>query len=109
VCRALRVLCVAADPAALAALRRSTVGAEWELLPGATGAADALAQLEAERPHVLVAFGAFEDLVREARARYPALRIVTDRPAAGSDEVASSLEEVRPAILGLPRPGGPVR
>ncbi len=108
-CRALKVLCVAEDPQALAALKRAAVSAEWELAPGAVTEEDALAQLEAERPHIVVVFGAFEGFVREAGERFPGLRIVTDRDLPGASAVAASLEEVRGAVKGLPRPGGPVR
>ena len=108
-CRAVKVLCVSTDRGSLLELKRASVAAEWELAPGATEASDALAQLDDERPHFLVAFGPFERLVATARERYPAIRIVTDRDAPGADVVATSLEEVRGALLGEPRPGGPVR
>jgi hypothetical protein len=109
VCRALKVLCVARDVDALATLKRAVVGAEWELAPGATSEGEALRQLELERPHVLVVFGPFESLVGTARQRAPALRVVSDRDLPGADVVAASLGEVRRAVLGRPRPGGPVR
>jgi hypothetical protein len=108
-CRALKVLCVASDPEALAALKRASVSADWELASGATTEAEALAQLLEERPHVVVAFGDFERFVAEARAEYPLLRIVADRNLPGATAVATSLEEVRGALKELPRPGGPVR
>lgn len=106
-CRALRVLCVAPDRDALAELKRATVSAEWELAPGATDKAEALSQLE--DAHVLVAFGDLGELVASARARYPALRIVADRDLPGVTVVARSPDDVRAAVKGLPRPGGPVR
>lgn len=108
-CRALKVLCVASDPEALAALKRASVSADWELAPGATTEAEALAQLHEERPHFVVAFGDFERFVVQARAAYPLLRIVVDRDLPGATVVATSLEEVRSALKELPRPGGPVR
>ena len=37
------------------------------------------------------------------------MRIVTDRDLPGATVVATSLDEVRGAVEGLPRPGGPVR
>lgn len=107
-CRALKVLCVAEDAQGLAALKRATVSAEWELAPGATTEADALAQLERERPHVVVAFGDQGGFVMAARRAYPAIRIVTDRDLPGATVVATSLDEVRGALRALPRPGGPV-
>lgn len=108
-CRALKVLCVAEDAEDLAALKRAAVSAEWELAPGATDEEEALEQLHAERPHVVVVFGPFEVFVRTARGTYPFLRIVADRDLPGATVVAASLEEVRGAVKGLPRPGGPVR
>jgi hypothetical protein len=107
-CRALKVLCVAEDPAALAALKRATISAEWELAPGATALEEAVRQLHEERPHVLVAFGAFEGFVAQALDAYPTLRVVTDRNVPGAGAVVGSLEEVRAAVLGRARPG-PVR
>ena len=107
-CRALKVLCVAEDPAALAALKRAAVSAEWELAPGATGLEEAVRQLHEERPHVVVAFGAFEGFVARALEAYPALRVVTDRDVPGAGAVVGSLEEVRAAVSGRARPG-PVR
>jgi hypothetical protein len=107
-CRALKVLCVAEDPTALAALKRAAVSADWELAPGAAGQEEAVRQLHEERPHVVVAFGAFEGFVARALEAYPALRVVTDRDVPGVGAVVGSLEEVRAAVLGRPRPG-PVR
>jgi len=107
-CRALKVLCVAVDAEALAALKRATVSSEWELAPGATDEAGAVGQIDAERPHVLVAFGPFERLVALARERFPSLRIVTDRDAPGATAVATSLEQVRGLVKELRAPGGPV-
>jgi hypothetical protein len=109
VCRALKVLCVAEDEATLAELKRATVSAEWELAPGATGFREALDQLDVERPHVLVVFGPFEELVVLARERFPGMRIVTDRDAPGAAAVATSTQEVRELVRAQPRPGGPVR
>ena len=108
-CRALKVLCVAPDRQALGALKRASVSAEWELAPGATTEDDALTQLEAERPHVLVVFGGFEGLVSRAREGWPYLRIICDRDLPGATVVATAPEEIRDAVKGLPRPGGPVR
>jgi hypothetical protein len=109
VCRALKVLCVAPDLETLAALKRASSSADWELTAGAVDEDAALAQLDDERPHVVVAFGDVEGFVRRARELHPFLRIVTDRDLPGATVVAASLEEVRGAVKGLPRPGGPVR
>jgi len=108
-CRALTVLCVATDAESLAALKRATVSADWELAPGAQDEEGALAQIDAERPHIMVVFGPYERLVSLARERFPGMRIVADRDLPGATVVATSLEEVRPLVTGLPRPGGPVR
>jgi len=105
VCRALKVLCVAPDAAALGELKRATVSAEWELATGATSGEDALAQLHEERPHVLVVFGAFPGLIERAREAYPYLRVISDREAPGATVVGSA-DEVRDAVKG---PAGPVR
>lgn len=107
-CRALKVLCVAEGATALAELKRAAVSAEWELAPGATDEADALAQVHEERPHVLVLFGPFDRLARAALDAYPSIRIVADRQLAVATVVVSALDEVRAAVLGRPA-GGPVR
>lgn len=107
-CRALKVLCVAADREALTALKQATVAADWELCAGATDLRGALDQLDAERPAFLVAFGAFEELVALVADRFPGMRIVVDRDTPGATAVATSLEDVRGLLTGQPRPGGPV-
>ena len=108
VCRSLKVLCVAPDPEALRALKNAAASAEWELSPGATTEADAVGQIDAERPHVLVVFGPFQRVVSFAHERFPGIRIITDRDTPGATEVAASLKEVRVLIKDGPRPGGPV-
>ena len=75
-CRALQIVCVAGGKPSLATLKRATVAEEWELTPGATDAEEALAQIESRKAHVLVTWGAFADLVKQARERFPGLRIV---------------------------------
>ena len=107
-CRALIVLCVAEDANALAELKKATVSAEWELAQGAFELRSALDQVDAERPHVLVAFGDQAELVGLVRERFEAMRIVTDRDTPGATVVATSLDEVRGLVKDLPRPGGPV-
>jgi hypothetical protein len=107
-CRALTLLCVAPDAAALTALKLAAVSAEWELAPGATDERDALDQIDAYRPQMLVAFGPFGRLVGLVRERFPGMRIIVDRDAPGATVVATSLEEVRGLVKGLPRPGGPI-
>ena len=107
-CRAVKVLCVAADVEALGALRRATTAAEWELTPGATNETDAFGLIDAERPHAMVVFGGYGELVSMVRDRFPAMRIVTDRDTPGTSAVASSHEEVREVLRSLARPGGPI-
>jgi hypothetical protein len=107
-CRALKVLCVAADPDSLAALKNAAVSAEWELVGGATNEADAVGQIDAERPHILVVFGPYERLVGLARERFPAIRIVADRDLPGATVVATSMNEIRGLMKSAPRPGGPI-
>jgi hypothetical protein len=102
------VLCVAEDETSLRTLKSATVSAGWELAGGATESRQALDQIDVERPHVLVAFGPYEELVRTVRERFPSMRIVTDRDAPGATVVAASLNEVRGLVIDLPRPGGPV-
>jgi hypothetical protein len=110
-CRALQVVCVASDGPSLQMLKRATVSQDWELTTGATDAEDALAQIEERRAHVLVVWGPFGELVRRARERRPALRIiaVVDEPVGQADMNLASIEEVRAAVLGVTPPGGPVR
>ena len=107
-CRALKVLCVAGDGSALAELKQAAVSAEWELAPGATTEEDAISQLHAERPHVLVVFGSFPTLVERALEAYPSLRVISDRAIPGAVAVGS-LEQVRVAVKSSNGPGGPVR
>jgi hypothetical protein len=102
------VLCVAEDEPSLRALRLATTAAEWELTPGATNEVDALGLIDAERPHALVAFGAYERLVALVRERFPGMRIVTDRDAPGASVVTPSRDEVREVLRALARPGGPI-
>jgi len=108
-CRALKVLCVASDRPGLMDLKRAAVSAEWELAPGAITEDDALAQLEAERPHVMVVFGEFEALVSRVRESRPTMRIVCDRDLPGATAVVERPEEIRDAVRALPRAAGPVR
>ena len=107
-CRAKKILCVAEDAHRLRALERACVTAEWELCPGATEPGAALEQMDAERPHHLVVFGPFEDLIALAHERFPGMRIVSDRDAPGA-ESATSMSDVRAILQAMPRPGGPVR
>jgi hypothetical protein len=108
VCRAVKVVCVAADEEALQVLRQAATAAEWELTAGATNDTDALALIDSERPQAMVAFGGFERLVSLVRDRFPAMRIVTDRDMPGANVVAASRDDVRELLRSLGRPGGPI-
>ena len=108
-CRAVKVLCVATDEDALLRLRHASVGAGWELVAGATDLRGALDQIDVERPHALVVFGPFAELVTLAAERFPGMRIIADRDTPGASVVATSMEEVRELLAEQPRPGGPVR
>ena len=111
-CRALLIVCVAPDRESLVALKLAAVGTDWELTPGATTAADAVAQIEDRGAHVLVAAGSLAaDVVAAVRERWPWMRVVavSDEPVEGADTVVAALDEVRGAVKGLPSPGGPVR
>ena len=108
-CRAVTVLCVAEDEAALRALKQAVVAADWELCPGATDLRGALDQVDARRPYALIAFGPFEELVALVAERFPGMRIVTDRPVEGANVVVvTDRSEARTALRGQPRPGGPM-
>lgn len=107
-CRAVKVLCVATDDEALQALRQATAATEWEVTPGVTNETDALGLIDSERPHTMVVFGDFERLVSLVRDRFPAMRIVTDRDAPGTNAVASSRDDVRELLRSLGRPSGPI-
>jgi hypothetical protein len=108
VCRAVKVVCVAADEEALQVLRQAATAAEWELTAGATNDTDALALIDSERPQAMVAFGGFERLVSLVRDRFPAMRIVTDRDTPGTNVVAASRDDVRELLRSLGHPGGPI-
>lgn len=108
-CRALKVLCVTDGRERLAEVKRAVVAADWELCEGATTTTEAADQLDAERPHVLIALGPFDELVASARKRFPALRIVTDRELPGSDAVTASLPQLRDIVRTTSPPRGPVR
>ena len=107
-CRAVKVLCVAPDRERLAALKQDVVAAEWELCPGAIDLRGALDQLDTERPHAMVVFGPFEELVALVSERFPGMRIVTDRAMPGSGAVVETGSDARAVLREQPRPGGPV-
>jgi DNA-binding NarL/FixJ family response regulator len=110
-CRSLKVLCAAPDAERLGSLKRAAVGAEWELVAGARSVAELFEQLIEWRPDVVVidaSLGA--EAFERARALRPEARLVVMGEGGGpADAEAGSLDEVRPAILGIQKPGGPVR
>lgn len=109
-CRALTVLCAAMDRARLGELKRASVAVEWELAGGATSLEELAVQVADLRPDVVVVDGTLgPEAVATAREAKPGVRVVSIGPLTDADEEAASLDEVRAAILGLPRPGGPVR
>jgi AmiR/NasT family two-component response regulator len=110
VCRSLRVLCAAGTDQRLQELRRAAVGAHWELVGGALSV-EALGEQVAEwRPDVVVVDAALgQEAAAVARRARRTVRVVSVGTLAGADAQADSVDGVRQAILGLPRPGGPVR
>ena len=106
-CRALRVLCVAAGSERLSALKRAAVSSSWELVGGATSVEEAIRQLE-RRPDVIVldsALGNEAEVV--IRAAASSTRVVKVGRTGGEHEVPPG-EEVKAAILAAPPVGGPV-
>ena len=115
-CRALKVLCAAPDLERLVGLKRAAVGATWELVGGATSAEELGTQVAQWRPDVVVLDASLgPEAVARVRAESPACRIVSVGSVGsvgsvdGADAVAPSLKDVRGEILGVPKPGGPVR
>jgi hypothetical protein len=109
-CRALTILCAAVDRPRLTELKMAAVAQEWELTGGATSLEELAAQVADLRPDVVVLDASLgPQAVARAKEAKPGVRVVSVGPLPGADEVAATLEEVRAAILGLPRPGGPVR
>jgi hypothetical protein len=110
VCRSLKVLCAARGPDLLGALKRATVSASWELVGGVADGADLLSQLTSWRPDVVVLQDMGEESVALVRSTLPLVRIVSVGVAVpGADAWAGTEDDVRDAVLRVPRPGGPVR
>jgi hypothetical protein len=108
-CRALKVLCAAPSAERLAELRRAAVAAYWELVGGATSVQELARQVAEWGPDVVVVEASLGvEAVRVVRSGRGTVRVVSVGPLEGADAVASGLAEVRAAVLGLPRPGGPV-
>jgi hypothetical protein len=108
-CRALKVLCAAPDAERLAGLKRATVSVHWELVGGAVSAEDLAHQVVLHHPDVVVVDAALGTAAVDVlRGSAPLVRVVAVGPLGGADAVASSMQGIRDAILGIPRPGGPV-
>jgi hypothetical protein len=109
-CRALKLLCAAAGRERLMELKRAAAGATWELVGGAASEQELTGHLAEWRPDIVVldaALGAAA--VAAIRAGRATARIVSVGRLEGVDAVADSLEGVRQAVLGVPKPRGPVR
>jgi DNA-binding NarL/FixJ family response regulator len=109
-CRALKLLCAAAGRERLMELKRAAVGATWELVGGAASGPELAAYVAELGPDIVVldaALGA--EAVTAIRAGRATARIVSVGHLDGVDAVADSLEDVRQAVLGVPKRGGPVR
>lgn len=97
-CTAVRVLCAAPTAESLTALKRAAVGAEWEVIGGATSAEEALAHVRTWFPHVLVFDARLgKDLGRQATLLHPGIRTVSVGQAE-ADFTLASLEDVRGAV-----------
>ncbi len=108
-CRALKVLCAARDAERLAELKRATVSVHWELVGGALSAVELAQQAELHHPDVVVVDASLGPAAVDGlRGAAPGVRVVAVGPFGGADAVARSMEDIREAILGVPR-AGPVR
>lgn len=109
-CRGLRVLCAADGRERLAAVKRAAVGASWEVEGGAASLEELVEQLDGARPDVVVLdAGLGPEAAAIVRRVRPSARVVGFGHVPGADAHGDSAEELRAAILGLPKPGGPVR
>jgi hypothetical protein len=109
-CRALRVLCAGPGPERLSELRRACVSAVWELVGGVSAIDQLAGQLDEWRPDVVVIDAELgPEAAPTVRRVRPTARLVGVGPVPGADASAASIQDVREAVLGLPRPGGPVR
>jgi hypothetical protein len=105
VCRALKVLCAADGRDRLLALKRATVSADWELVGGAASVAELEDQLGSWDPDIVVLDVALAGADEAIGRAHPRGRVAT---VGGHDDAGFVRDEVRSAVLGLPRPGGPV-
>ncbi len=105
-CRALKVLCAADGRDRLLALKRATVSADWELVGGATSVAQLDEQLSTWDPDIVVLDRTLAGAGEAIGRSHPRARVAAVGPGQDGGFVR---DEVRSAVLGLPRPGGPVR
>ena len=109
-CRVLKVLCAAPDRERLSELKRAASGSRWELVGGACSVKELERQMAEFEPDVVVVDAGLGDhAVDSVRGAGRPARLVAVGRLARADAEASEIGEVRAAILGLPRPGGPVR
>jgi len=111
-CRALKVLCAAHSSERLAELKRGSISVHWELAGGATSVAELADQITGYGPDIVVldaTLGA--DAVAAARSGAKTVRVISvgSQAIPGADGHVATPDEIRDAILGAPRPGGPVR
>jgi DNA-binding NarL/FixJ family response regulator len=109
-CRALKVLCAAPNPARLLELKRAAVSAQWELSGGATALDELVNQADGSAPDVVVIdIGLGSDAAVRLRERRPAARIISvGGPMDGADAWAE-IDALRQTIMGVPPVAGPVR
>ena len=108
-CRALQVLCAAPDRDALLELKRAVVSKEYELTGGATDPADLLRQVEDREPDAVVLDAGLLDAIEPLRAAYPSVRVIlVGAESDAADEWVTDAADAKAAVLGMPRPGGPV-
>lgn len=91
-------------------LKRAAVSATWELVGGAASERELAAHIAEWGPDIVVLDAALGvGAVTAIRAGRATARIVSVGQLDGVDAVADSLEDLREAVLGVPKPGGPVR
>ena len=104
------MLCAAAGREGLAELKRASGSVHWELAGGAVSLEELRKEIGEFEPDVVIVDGALGpeavDVVRAARRT---VRLVAVGSLPGADAEVFQLGDIRAAILGLPRPGGPVR
>jgi hypothetical protein len=86
------------------------VSATWDLTGGARSVEELGRQVADRRPDVVVIDAVLgPQAVEVVRAAHPAARVISVGALPGADAWAAEPAGVRAAILGMPKPGGPVR